>query len=75
MLLLAAASLWFNLMGLPELGIFNNGFTGVYGEVVFTVALRSKTEPILYALVLYLRRQHLQQRFTMTLTPNRPLAD
>lgn len=60
MLLLAAASLWFNLMGVPELGIFNDGFTGVYGEVVYTVALRSKTEPLLYALVLWFFKTYLQ---------------
>ena len=28
----------------------------------------------LYALFLYHRRQHLQQRFTMSITPNQPLA-
>ena len=39
------------------------------------VALITLAVIALYALVLYLRRQHLQQRFTMTLTPNRPLAD
>ena len=39
------------------------------------VALITLAVVALYALLLYLRRQHLQQRFTMTLTPNRPLAD
>ena len=39
------------------------------------VALITLAVVALYALLLYLRRQHIQQRFTMTLTPNRPLAD
>ena len=60
MIILAAASLWFNLMGIPELDIFNEGFTGIYGEVVFTMALRSKTEPMLYALVLWFFKTYLQ---------------
>lgn len=60
MILLAAASLWFNIMGIPELDIFNEGFTGIYGEVVYTMALRSKTEPMLYALVLWFFKTYLQ---------------
>lgn len=60
MILLIAASLWFNLMGIRELDLFNNGFGGIYGEVVYTVALRSKTEPALYALVLWFFKTYLQ---------------
>ncbi len=60
MLILLAASLWFNLMGIPELGLFNNGFTGVYGEVVFTMALRSMTEPAMYVLSLWYFKTYLQ---------------
>ena len=60
MILLVIASLWFNLMGFPELKIFNEGFTGVYGEVVYTMALRSKTEPALYAMVLWFFKTYLQ---------------
>ena len=60
MILLVIASLWFNLMGIPELMIFNDGFKGVFGEVVYTIALRSKTEPMLYALVLWFFKTYLQ---------------
>ena len=60
MLVLIAASLWFNLMGLKELDFFNNGFSNIYGEVVYTVALRSMTEPALYALVLWFFKTYLQ---------------
>ena len=60
MILLLAASLWFNLMGIPELGLFNNGFTNVYGEVVYTIALRSLTEPALYAMVIWFFKTYLQ---------------
>lgn len=60
MLLLVAASLWFNLMGLKELDFFNNGFSNIYGEVVYTIALRSMTEPALYALVLWFFKTYLQ---------------
>ena len=60
MILLVIASLWFNLMGIPELMIFNDGFKGVFGEVVYTIALRSKTEPMLYAMVLWFFKTYLQ---------------
>ena len=60
MVLLLTASLWFNLMGLHEVGLFNNGFTGIYGEVVYTIALRSMTEPALYAAALWFFKTYLQ---------------
>lgn len=60
MILLLAASLWFNLMGIPELSLFNNGFTGIYGEVVYTIALRSLTEPAIYVIALWFFKTYLQ---------------
>ncbi len=60
MVLLLTASLWFNLMGLHEVALFNNGFTGIYGEVVYTIALRSMTEPALYAAALWFFKTYLQ---------------
>lgn len=60
MLLLVAASLWFNLMGIKELDFFNKGFGNIYGEVTYTIALRSMTEPALYALVLWFFKTYLQ---------------
>lgn len=60
MIVLVAASLWFNLMGIKELDFFNNGFTGIYGEVVYTPSFRSLTEPALYALALWFFKTYLQ---------------
>lgn len=59
-ILLLIASLWFNGMGYAETGFFDNGFTGVYGDVTYTIALRSLTEPALYALVLWFFKSFLQ---------------
>lgn len=60
MLLLIAASLWFNLVGIKEPDFFNNGFGNIYSEAVYTIALRSMTEPALYALVLWFFKTYLQ---------------
>lgn len=60
MLLLLGASLWFNLMGFKELDFFNNGFTGIYGEVTYTPGLRAMTEPALYAVILWFFKTYLQ---------------
>lgn len=59
-IMLLIASLWFNGMGFAELGFFDNGFTGVYGDVTYTIALRSMTEPALYALILWFLKNFLQ---------------
>lgn len=50
---LVVSSLLFNVLGLFEINILNNGFTGIYGKVVYTVGIRSFCEPIIYALVLW----------------------
>lgn len=60
MVLLVLASLWFNLMGIWEIDLLNNGFTGIYGNVTYTIALRSLTEPALYALVIWFFKTYLQ---------------
>ena len=60
MALLVAASLWFNLSGLKEISMLNNGFNGIYGEVVYTMGLRSVTEPALYAVILWCFKTFLQ---------------
>lgn len=59
-ILLVAASLWFNLLGLREITILNSGFTGIYGDVVYTIALRSMTEPVMYAVILWFFKTYLQ---------------
>nr|MCR4646117.1 hypothetical protein [Oscillospiraceae bacterium] len=60
MLSLLGASLWFNLMGFAELPLFDNGFSGVFGDVTYTMATRSLTEPALYALALWFFKTYLQ---------------
>ena len=59
-LTLLGASLWFNGMGFAELPLFDNGFSGVFGEVTYTMATRSLTEPALYALALWFFKTYLQ---------------
>lgn len=57
---LVAATLWFNLMGIKELSFFNNGFHGIYGEVTYTYGLRAMTDPALYALIIWFFKNYLQ---------------
>ncbi len=59
-LILVAGSLWFNLMGIGELGFFNNGFHGIYGEVTYTYALRAVTDTAFYALILWFFKNYMQ---------------
>ena len=50
---LIISSVLFNLLGLAEVKLLNSGFTGIYGDVEYTVGIRSLCEPIVYALVLW----------------------
>ena len=50
---LIISSLLFNLLGLVEIKLLNSGFTGIYGDVEYTVGIRSLCEPTVYALVLW----------------------
>lgn len=50
---LIISSLLFNVLGLFEVKLLNSGFTGIYGDVVYTVGIRSFCEPMIYALVLW----------------------
>ena len=59
-IVLVAGAIWFNLMGIGELGYFNNGFHGIYGEVTFTYALRAVTDTAFYALILWFFKNYLQ---------------
>jgi len=59
-LILVAGSLWFDLMGIGELGFFNNGFHGIYGEVTYTMGLRAMTEPAFFALILWFFKNYMQ---------------
>lgn len=53
MIALTASSVLFNIMGLHEVTLFNNGFTGVFGHVVYTMGIRALCEPALYAFAIY----------------------
>ena len=52
-IVLIISSLLFNVLGIFEVRLLNSGFTGIYGNVVYTVGIRSFCEPMLYALVLW----------------------
>ena len=60
MLLLIGASLILNIAGLFETGLFNMSFNGIFGNTTYTMALRAKTEPALFALILWFFGTYLQ---------------
>ena len=60
MLLLIGASLILNIAGLFEIGLFNRSFNGIFGNTTYTMALRAKTEPALFALMLWFFGTYLQ---------------
>lgn len=51
-LALAISSVIFNLLGLIEVNMLNENFTGIYGDVTYTIGIRSGCEPMLYAFIL-----------------------
>lgn len=51
-LTLTVSSVIFNLLGLAEVNMLNNGFTGIYGNATYTIGIRSGCEPMLYAFIL-----------------------
>ena len=56
MLVLFISSLIFNILGLHEVDIFNEHFSGVYGYVVYTIGLRALCDPVLYVILLWFVR-------------------
>lgn len=50
---LVTASLLFNIMGLHEVSMLNEGFSGFYGNTGYAVGLCSLCEPALYAIVIF----------------------
>lgn len=57
---LVISSLLFNGLGLIEVNLLNHGFTGIYGDVTYTIGLRSNCEPMLYAMVLWFFSVYMQ---------------
>lgn len=49
---LALSSVAVNLLGLVEVNMLNESFTGLYGDVSYTIGIRSGCEPMLYAFLL-----------------------
>lgn len=50
---LLASSLFFNVLGIFEVSLLNNSFSEIYGDVTYTIGIRSLCEPALYAVVLW----------------------
>lgn len=59
-LALAVSSVIFNLLGLVEVNMLNESFTGIYGDVTYTIGIRSGCEPMLYAFLLIIIEIYLQ---------------
>lgn len=59
-LALAVSSLIFNLLGLIEVNMLNESFTGIYGDVTYTIGIRSGCEPTLYAFLLIVIETYIQ---------------
>ncbi len=59
-LALAVSSVIFNLLGLVEVDMLNNSFTGIYGDVTYTIGIRSGCEPMLYAFILVVIEIYIQ---------------
>lgn len=57
---LAVSSVIFNLLGLIEVNMLNDSFTGIYGDVTYTIGIRSGCEPMLYAFLLIVIEIYIQ---------------
>ena len=53
MLLLFISSLIFNILGLHEVNILNDHFSGIYSHVVYTIGIRALCDPALYVVILW----------------------
>lgn len=65
-LALAVSSLIFNLMGLTEVTLLCESFAGIFGDVTYTIGIRSFCEPMLYAFILLVIELYIQ-----TIPPNK----
>ena len=57
---LAISSVVLNLLGLYEVNIFNNEFLYQYKEATYTIAIRSLSEPLMYAFFIYLFKYYVE---------------
>jgi len=60
---LAISSVILNLLGLFEVNIFNNEFLYQYKEAVYTIAIRSLSEPLMYAFFIYLFKYYIESTY------------
>lgn len=57
---LLVASLVFNILGLLEVKLLNSEFLYQYKEAVYTIAIRSLTEPLFYGFFIYLFKHYIE---------------
>ena len=62
---LIVASLIFNVLGLFEVKLLNNEFLYQYKEAVYTLAIRSLTEPIFYGFFIYVFKHYTELGYTL----------
>lgn len=60
---LAISSVILNVLGLFEVNIFNNEFLYQYKEAVYTIAIRSLSEPLMYAFFIYLFKYYIESTY------------
>ena len=61
---LAISSLILNVVGLFEVNLYHNEFLYQYKEAVYTIAIRSLSEPLLYAFFIYLFKYYIESTFS-----------
>ena len=57
---LLISSIIFNLLGLLEVKLYNSSFLYQYKEATYTIAIRSLSEPLLYAFFIYIFKHYIE---------------
>ncbi len=60
---LAISSILLNLIGYFEVKLFNAEFLYQYKDAVYTIAIRSLSEPLLYAFFIYLFKHYTESNY------------
>ncbi len=60
---LGVASLILNVVGLFEVNLLNSEFLYQYKEAVYTIAIRSLSEPLMYAFFMYLFKYYIESTY------------
>ena len=61
---LVISSLFFNILGIFEVMIYNKEFLYQYKEAVYTIAVRSLTDPLFYGFFIYLFKHYIDLAYT-----------